>query len=198
MGTLIAVTGFALVATMTPGGATALATASGANFGLRRSVPFIVGIALGLSLLGGAGALGLAALVLAIPSLELALRALGSGYLLWLAWRIGRSGSPQREAHVTAPVGVFGGMLLLWLNPKAWALAVGAAATFGEKASSPMALAVAFAIVFGVCAAISMTLWSATGLMLSRVLRTDRHWRWVNAALGLLLALSVLPMWVGR
>ena len=40
---------FVVVSTITPGGATTLATASGAQFGFRRSVPLIAGIAAGLA-----------------------------------------------------------------------------------------------------------------------------------------------------
>ncbi|MET7719061.1 hypothetical protein [Streptomyces sp. NPDC005407] len=62
---------FAVVATITPGGATTLVTASGAHFGFRRSVPLIAGIAIGLATLAAAAAAGLAGLLLAIPSLQL-------------------------------------------------------------------------------------------------------------------------------
>jgi threonine/homoserine/homoserine lactone efflux protein len=76
---------FVVVSTITPGGATTLATASGAQFGFRRSVPLMAGIAAGLASLAAASAAGLASLLLAAPSLQTAMRVAGSGYLLWLA-----------------------------------------------------------------------------------------------------------------
>ncbi len=45
---------FVVVSTITPGGATTLATASGAQFGFRRSMPLMVGIAFGLASLAAA------------------------------------------------------------------------------------------------------------------------------------------------
>src|SRR5882757_11434401 len=93
---------FALVSTLTPGGATTLATASGARFGFRRSVPLLAGIAMGLATLAAAAAAGLAGLLLAAPSLQLAMKLAGSAYLLWLAWTIGRGGPPDLTAEAAA------------------------------------------------------------------------------------------------
>ncbi|RVB43642.1 LysE family translocator, partial [Mesorhizobium sp. M7A.F.Ca.CA.002.03.1.1] len=76
---------FAIVATTTPGIATTLSTASGAQFGFRRSVPLLVGSAAGLATVTGAAAAGLAGLLLAVPSLQLAMKVTGSLYLVWLA-----------------------------------------------------------------------------------------------------------------
>ncbi|MGF6504963.1 hypothetical protein OKW26_000766 [Paraburkholderia sp. 32] len=117
---------FVAVATVTPGGATTLAITSGARFGFVRSIPLMLGIAMGLALLA---ALGLGGLLLTLPSLQTAVRALGSAYLLWLAWRIARSGPPNANNGPARPVSLVNGFLLLWLNPKGWAMTVGAAAS---------------------------------------------------------------------
>jgi threonine/homoserine/homoserine lactone efflux protein len=186
---------FALIATLSPGGATTLATASGARFGFRRSVPLMAGIAVGLASLAAAAAAGLAGILLAAPSLQLAMRLVGSAYLLWLAWKIGRSGPPTIKTELARPTSFLGGACLLWLNPKGWAMALGAAASFALLADSPLRLALLLGTAFGIAAATSLSLWCLAGLILARVLRTERQWRLVNAALGLLLALSILPMW---
>ena len=55
---------FVAVATVTPGGATMLATASGVRFGFARSIPLMLGIAMGLALLAAVAALGLGRLLL--------------------------------------------------------------------------------------------------------------------------------------
>ncbi len=187
---------FAIVSTITPGGATTLATASGARFGFRRSVPLMAGIAVGLASLAAAAAIGLAGLLLAVPSLRTAMNLAGSAYLSWLAWRIARSGSPNLQAELAAPTRFWSGMCLLWLNPKGWAMALGAAASFAALASGPLQLAILLGSALGFAAAASMSLWCLAGLMLSRLLRTERQWRCLNALLGLLLAASIIPMWI--
>jgi threonine/homoserine/homoserine lactone efflux protein len=186
---------FVAVATVTPGGATMLATASGVRFGFARSVPLIFGIAIGLALLAAVAALGLGNLLLAMPALQMAVKALGSAYLLWLAWNIARSGPPTEGNGPAQPVTLMKGLLLLWLNPKSWAMTVGAAASFALLASSPSRLALLLGTAFGIAACASLALWCALGLLLARHFRTPRHWRILNLAMGVLLAASIIPTW---
>ncbi|MBL6954251.1 MAG: LysE family translocator [Alphaproteobacteria bacterium] len=188
---------FAVVATATPGGATTLATASGAQFGLRRSIPLLLGIAFGLALLAATAASGLAALLQTLPILEFAMKLAGSSYLLWLAYKIGGAGAPRmNDGEDPAPIGFRTGILLLLLNPKGWAMALGAAASFAALASSALALALIMAMTFGIAAITSLSLWCVGGAILARKLRTERQWRLVNILLGTLLAASILPIWI--
>lgn len=69
---------FVLVSTITPGGATTLAAASGAHFGYRRSLPLMSGIAAGLASMAASAAAGLGTLILALPSLQLVMKLVGS------------------------------------------------------------------------------------------------------------------------
>lgn len=187
---------FAVVSTITPGGATTLATASGAHFGFRRSVPLMAGIAAGLASMAAAASAGLAGLLLAQPSLQIAMKAIGSAYLIWLAWKIGRSGPPRLQATPAKPTSFIGGVWMLWYNPKGWAMTLGAAASFAALASGPVRLAALLGLVFGVAAAASLSLWCMAGQLLARLLRTDGQWRALNAVLGVLLAASVIPIWL--
>lgn len=187
---------FALVATASPGGATALATASGAQFGFRRSAPMMIGIALGLASLAAAAALGLAGLLLGLPSLRLALQVAGSAYLLWLAWTIAGQGAPRLRSERASPLSFWNGALLLWLNPKGWAVALAAGASFAGLARDPLQLALLLGATFGLAATLALSLWCAAGLLLARLLRGQRQWRLFNGLLGLLLAASVLPLWL--
>ncbi|CAB3772223.1 amino acid transporter [Burkholderia sp. MSh2] len=195
--TLFSLIVFVIVATITPGGATTLATASGTQFGFRRSVPLLGGIALGLGSLAAIAAAGLAGLLHAVPALQLIMKVLGSAYLLWLAWKIASSGAPKNHANASqTPTSFIGGALLLWLNPKGWTMALGAAASFAALTPDPGRLAVILGTAFGVAAIFSLVLWCTVGVLLGRTLRTNRHWRIANAALGLLLALSIVPIWL--
>jgi threonine/homoserine/homoserine lactone efflux protein len=187
---------FVCIATLSPGGATALATASGSQFGFRRSLPLIAGIALGLATLAAAAAAGLAGVFLALPSFQMVLRGAGSAYLLWLAWKIARSGRPNLTSKTKKPLTFASGVMLLWLNPKGWTMTLSAAATFATLATSPAELAALLGVTFGVFATLSLSVWCVTGLLLARVLRTDQQWRLTNAVLGLLLAASIAPIWM--
>ena len=185
---------FVLVSTVSPGGATAVATISGANFGFRRSLPLIAGIAFGLGSMAALAALGLASVLLAVPSLALAMKVAGSAYLVWLAWQTARRGSPHLVGDAR-PIGFLAGVWLLWHNPKGWAMTLGAAASFAALASTPVRLGALLGIVFGLSALLSLALWCAAGLLLARAMRSEAQWRALNIALGVLLALSIVPIW---
>jgi len=186
---------FAVVSTFTPGATTTLATASGAHFGFRRSLPFMMGVALALAAMAIAAAGGLAGLLLAAPSLELALRIAGSLYLLWLAVRIGRSGPPELGRSVARPITFTGALLIQLQNPKGWAMVLGAAASFAGLTAGAAELAAVLGTVFGLLALLSLMLWCAAGMLLARLLRRPWHWRALNIALALALATSILTMW---
>lgn len=187
---------FVLAATISPGGATTLATASGANFGFRRSAPLIAGIAAGLASMAALAAAGLAGLLLAVPSLQLAMKAAGSAYLLWLAWQTAMSGPRRPAGGIAGPASFIGGVGLLWANPKGWAMTLSAAASFAALADGPARLALLLGTTFGLLAVLSLSIWCAAGLLLARLLRTEAQWRALNLALGALLAASVVPIWI--
>jgi len=187
---------FAIVTAITPGGAATLATSSGARFGFRRSMPLMTGIAMAMALLAAFAAAGLASLLLAAPALLLFMKVAGSAYLIWLAVKIGGSGAPNFIRDLGKPVNFVGGAGLLLLNPKAWTMALGGAASFATLADSPFHLALLLGSTLGLACATSLSVWCLTGFLLARLLRTDRQWRRLNGALGLLLALSVLPIWL--
>jgi len=194
---LVALIVFALVSTGSPGGATSLATASGAKFGYARSVPLIAGIALTLGGLVALSGTGLAALILAVPSLAIGMKAVGTLYLLWLAVIIVKAGAPtDKNVKNAKPIGFFAGAMLLAINPKAWAMAVGVASSFSGLSDNPYVLAGVYAAVFVSAATLSLSLWAAVGLALSRMLRKDQHWHLFNVAMAALLILSIASLWI--
>jgi len=181
---------FVTIATISPGGATTLATASGARFGFVRSTPLLAGIAVGLGALAGAAAAGLAGILLAAPFLQTGMKTIGSAYLLWLALKIARRGAPVTNDSAAMPTTFIGGAGLLLLNPKAWAMALGAAASFAMLAEGPLHLAALLGGAF-----VSLCLWCAAGVLLARLLRTPAQWRVLNVSMAILLAVSIIPMW---
>jgi len=99
------------------------------------------------------------------------------------------------RTSMAIPLGFAGGASLLWMNPRAWAMVTGAAASFAALSVHPVQLALLLGTAFGLAAVISLSIWCIAGLVLARLLRTKWHWHAVNATLGALLAASVIPMW---
>ncbi|HSK39283.1 MAG TPA: LysE family transporter, partial [Arenibaculum sp.] len=156
---------FALIGTFTPGGATVLIAASGARFGFRSSVPLLVGIVIGLASLVALAGAGIGALLQSAPTLQLLMRVGGSAYLLWLAWKIAQIGAPDIDGGATAqPESVLSGLVLLWLNPKGWTMALGASAAYSELTTDPTSLALLLGSVFAGASSLALTFWCASGL----------------------------------
>jgi threonine/homoserine/homoserine lactone efflux protein len=187
----------AVATTFTPGPSTLLAAASGASFGVRRTVPLMAGVAAGLAILMIAAAAGLIVLVQAVPSIHIAIKFLGSAYLLWLCWKITTitpaSGQPSM---LTSPVGFGAGMMVLLANPKAWSMAIAASATYAGLVPNAMLLALVLGGVFAAAAIAATLFWCAGGVMLGNTLRSAKQWKTVNLILGGLTAASIIPLWL--
>ena len=110
-----------------PGPNTTLAAALAANHGLRRAMPFVCAVPVGWGALLSLCALGLGALLLALPLLSLAVKLVGVAYLFWLATKIARTPLLGQLSEVDAEkmkVGFWQGAALQFVNIKAWMLAL--------------------------------------------------------------------------
>ena len=192
---LAALVAFAFVGSFSPGPNNALLWASGLSFGFRRTVPQIVGAALGVgALVVGVGA-GIGAFLEAVPAAALALKVAGSVYLLSLAWRVAGSGAIGR-AEVTRPLTVWEAAWFQWLNPKAWVFALALVGTFlPDDLTQPAGIALLTAIAVGVIL-VSFTIWAAGGAALARFVEDDRRRRIVSLLLAVTIAASVVLLWL--
>jgi threonine/homoserine/homoserine lactone efflux protein len=184
---------FCIVMTGTPGPNNAMALTSGARVGVWRSMPLVSGIAVGVALQLTAIGLGLGAAFRAAPLLHDILRLGGSAYLLWLAFKIARSGPLEADGGGRAPVGFVGAAAFQWINPKAWAITTSAVATYvpaGDYASNIGIAAALLALVAIPC----VSVWAAAGMALRRLLADPRYARAFNVAVALVLVATTLPM----
>jgi threonine/homoserine/homoserine lactone efflux protein len=195
MNRLLGLVAFAFVGSITPGPNNALLWASGIRFGFRRTAGHVAGTALGMAVLLLAMAAGIGVVLLALPGADLALKLIGSAYLLYLAFRIATSQGSDRTA-VSRPLGVLGGAAFQFANPKAWLFALAAVGTFLPPDLAPVPAALLVAATCAVVILPSAAVWAAGGAALSRVVETGRTQRAVSVALALLLAASVAFIWI--
>ncbi|HET6814399.1 MAG TPA: LysE family translocator [Actinomycetota bacterium] len=195
MSQLLGLAGFALVGSITPGPNNSLLLASGSRFGFRRTAPHVAGTAVGMGALVFAVAGGVGVVLLAVPGIDLALKVVGSAYLLYLAARV--LGSRGAGATAAArPLGLLGGVGFQFANPKGWLFALAAAGTFLPPGLTPLAGAVAVATTCAVVILGTAAVWAAGGAALHRLAEDGRAQRVVNVALALVLAASVAFIWV--
>ena len=195
MDQLVALVAFSFVSAVTPGPNNILLWASGAEFGLRPTVPHVIGTALGIGALALAVAAGIGALITTVPQLELAMKAVGSVYLLYLAYQVAGAGALERRA-VARPLGLLQAVAFQVINPKAWILALGAMTTF-RPTDLPVAIgSVLVATTMLIVVIPSAALWAGGGDLLSRYLEGRRTRRIAGFGLAALLAATVVYVWI--
>lgn len=169
--------------------------ASGISFGFRRTVPHILGGALGVGALVVGVAAGIDAFLEAVPAAALALRVAGSVYLLYVAYQVAGGGAIGR-ADVARPLGFWQAAWFQWLNPKAGVFAIAVVGTFlPEDLPPPVGIALLTGVVIAVVL-VSFTIWAAGGAALARFVDDDRRQRAVRLLLAATIVASVVLLWV--
>lgn len=189
-----ALLGFVVVTLFTPGPNNTMLMSSGLNFGFRRGLPHLWGVALGFAVMVLAVGLGLGAVFQAYPVLYTVLKYVGAAYLLYLAWQIATAGAPDPDGATRGrPISFMEGAAFQWLNPKGWVMAVGAISTYAAVAAFPSnVLLIAF--LFGSLGILSSATWLGFGTSLRKVLKSPRTVRAVNITMAVLLVASLWPI----
>lgn len=187
---LTALVVFAFVSSITPGPNNTMLMASGVNFGVRRSARHMAGVTLGFFVLLLAAGLALGGLFAAYPALHGVLKIVGAAYLLWLAWKLARSGGMAAGGAPAQPQGFLQAAAFQWVNPKAWAMALGGVTAYAPP-DRYVANVVLVGLVFCVVNLPCIFAWTAFGAGLRGVLADPGRLRLFNWTMAGLLALSV-------
>jgi threonine/homoserine/homoserine lactone efflux protein len=169
--------------------------ASGVNYGFARTLPAMAGVVAGYSFLILMVGLGLGAVFAAFPPAYEALRIAGVAYLLWLAWKVAKSG-PVTEGEGGRPLSFWQAAAFQWVNVKGLLIAVSAVAAFTRPEAFAGTLAVLVAISGGV-SVLSTVTWTLFGSALRPWLADPRRARPFNIGMALLLVASLWPMLKG-
>ena len=183
---------FAFVSSATPGPNNLMLMASGANFGFARTIPHMLGIAIGFSVMILCVGLGLIGLFDAFPVSYLLLKIASVLYMTWLALKIARATSASSGSTGATPMSFVQAAAFQWVNPKAWAMALTALSVYAAEASFFSFALVA--LVFGVVNLPSITLWTLLGQQIRRILTNHMRLRLFNWTMAGLLLLSLYPV----
>lgn len=183
---------FAFVTSVTPGPNNVMLLASGANFGLRRTVPHMFGIGIGFSTMIVIIGLGLVGLFDAFPVSYTILQIVAVVYLLWLAYRIANAAAPEPGKTGGKPFTFWQAAAFQWVNVKAWTMGLTAITVYAPDRS--ISAVVLVAAVFGAVNFPSVSLWALLGVQMRRVL--NRPWRLIafNWTMAALLVASLWPV----
>lgn len=167
--------------------------ASGANFGFRRTLPHMLGVAFGFMFMLLIVGIGLTQLFIRFPASYTVLRVVSVIYLAYLAWKIATASPVTTDADQRAgkPFSFLQAAAFQWVNPKAWIMGLTAISVYAGDRSFTQVLIVT--LVFGIVNIPSVSSWAALGQQISRWLSTPTRLRAFNVTMAVLLVGSLVP-----
>lgn len=181
---------YVTVMSITPGPNNLMLATSGVNFGMRRTLPMLLGIMIGCGVQTAIAGLLLEVLLQWMSAVRLPLTLMGGAYLLWLSWKIFRSGAPELREKAQ-PMTLLGGAMFQGINPKAWLMATNVALMYTANSGI-------VTVMFGFMALNlpCILLWAAMGDRLGKHLQVAWKLRTFNGVMALLLVITTLWMLV--
>ncbi len=183
---------FAFVSSVTPGPNNLMLMASGANFGFRRTIPHMLGIGIGFTVMIVLVGLGLIQVFDFYPITHVILKTVSILYLLWLSWKIANAAAPGSESGSGTPMTFLQAAAFQWVNPKAWTMALTAISLYAPDKTISAILMVA--LVFGIINLPCVSVWTVLGQQVRRLLTNVRRLRIFNWTMAATLVASLLPV----
>ena len=193
---ILATTLFALITSITPGPNNIMLTASGANFGFKRTLPHVAGIICGMMLLNISVGVGLGTLFTQFPVVQQVLRIAGSAYLLYLAYKLLSFSSLGKTADDAKPFSLFEATAFQAINPKAWIMVISANASFSLAGDLYWWSVVMIVTLYMIVGTPSIMLWAGFGQLMKRYLGQPAILRLFNITMATLTALCVVFIWL--
>lgn len=184
---------FCFVSSITPGPNNLMLMTSGVNFGVRRTLPHMLGVALGFVIMVAMVGLGLAGLFTRYPVLLLGMKWIGAAYMVWLAVKLARAAPIKAGEAKGRPMTFLQAAAFQWINPKAWIMALTAVATYTDPADYTRTVLLV-ALVFGVVNLPCISSWVVFGTTLRHALQRPAVLRAFNWTMGVLLIASLYPV----
>jgi len=194
---LIALSTFAGIAAFTPGPNNLMLAASGANFGLRRTIPHICGVTIGFLSLVIMASLGLSSLFALFPQILEIARVAGILFLLYLSWKIATSAPPEGVDRTATPVSFAAALLFQFINPKAFVVITSSVTVYIGKADNLFLSTAIITFVFGVVTIMATVLWTYGGTLIGHILQNRRALRRFNFVMAGLLVFTLMPVLLG-
>jgi threonine/homoserine/homoserine lactone efflux protein len=184
---------FATVASITPGPNNLMLMASGATFGVKRTVPHLAGVVLGFGAMTLAVGLGLSQVMRASPLVFAVLRWGAAAYILYIAWRMVTAKGPGVGVTHENPMSFIGAVAFQWVNPKAWVMALGMVGTYAERDRFVTDVAIIAIVTMIITLPCTLT-WTSFGSGIRRWFKKPHHLKAFNWTMAALLVASLYPL----
>ena len=189
---LISIAIYSFVMTITPGPNNIMIMASGLNFGIKKSIPHLLGIAFGFPLMLILVGYGLIELINTSRYLYYSIKVISFTYLAYLAYRMATTEDIKSGSVGSKPLNFFQSLFFQWANPKAWIMIIGGVGIFVSEQnidSAYLVLALAFFLMIFICNGA----WLFMGSKLKSFISNKNQIIWFNRSMAFLLIFSVIP-----
>ena len=177
---------FCLVTSCTPGPNNILASYSGFNFGIKKTLPLMSGVAFGYTLMLTFVNFGLIVIFKNYPIIQQIIKVIGSIFLIYLAYKISFSTSNSNILQKN-PVKFFDTFLFQFINPKAIIVATIMVSTFVDSNNNYIRESFWVIGVNFIFAWFSITFWTLLGKFLRKFATNDKFIKIFNYVMSFLL-----------
>lgn len=184
---------FALVSSITPGPNNLMLMNSGASFGIKKTIPHVLGVVIGFDIMVMLVGTGIMGVFERYPMGAEILKVASIAYLLYLSYQIATSTSAPEQTDAQAkPMSFLQAALFQWINPKAWTMALTAISVYATSTDFKAVLFVT--VVFGLINLPSVSVWVFLGKKMQSILTSQTRLRAFNMTMALLLVGSLYPV----
>ena len=178
----------------TPGPNNAVASFSGFNFGIKKTLPLIFGVGLGYTILVILINFVLISTFKKYPVIQDIIRLLGTFFLIFLAYKISFSKNISNSTTGN-PVTFFDTFLFQFINPKGVMAAMTLISRF-VKEDNYISSSIVVIIVCSVTAFLSITTWTFFGKFLRKFATNDNFIRNFNYTMSALIVICIIGFYI--
>ena len=178
----------------TPGPNNAVASYSGFNFGIKKTIPLILGVGLGYTTLVIIINFALISTFKQFPIIQEIIRILGTFFLIYLAYKIAVSNTSQDEIKKN-PVSFFDTFIFQFVNPKGVMAALTLISKFVSE-SNYLMTSIMVIIVCSITAFLSITTWTFLGKFLRKFATNNSFIKRFNYAMSFLILACIIGFYI--
>ena len=192
---ILSISLFWFVTAYTPGPNNVVASYSGFNFGVKKTIPHILGVTLGFTSLVIFLSVGLINIFKLFPLIQIIIKYLGTLFLIYLAYKIAFSKTSD-DTTKENPVKFIETFLFQYLNPKGVTVAIIVVSTYVELGENYLSYATQVILLAFIFSITSITLWTLIGKFLRKFATNDKFIKYFNYVMSSLLLLSIITFYI--
>ena len=177
---------FMFVTSCSPGPNNVVASHSGFNHGIKKSIPLMLGVIFGFTTMLAIVNFGLINIFNLYPIIQKILIGTGTIFLIYLSYKISFSKSSNKNENLK-PVNFIETFLYQFLNPKGVIVAVIAVSTYTESGINFLNYSLWMLGIAFLFAIISIIFWTFLGKFMRKFATNEKFIKWFNYVMSALL-----------